>query len=110
IPRRFHRRPKLLFRRTIMTEHQTPPSPMRIFQTINAYQNTAALKAAIELGVFTAIAAGQDTVPALAQTCQAAEHGIRILCDYLVVAGLLTKTGQRYSLAPDSVVFLDRRS
>jgi hypothetical protein len=31
------------------------PSPALFFETMNAYQRTEALKAAIELGVFTAI-------------------------------------------------------
>lgn len=35
---------------------------------------------------------------------------MRILCDYLVVIGFLTKEGDRYGLAPDSAMFLDRRS
>lgn len=74
------------------------------------YQRTAAVKAAIELDVFTAIGEGATTAPALAGRCQASERGLRILCDFLVVAGLLTKDGNRYGLAPDAAVFLDRRS
>ena len=85
-------------------------SPELFFATINAYQRTAALKAALEISVFTAIAEGQDTPPALAARCGAAERGMRILCDYLVVIGFLTKEGGRYGLTDDSVVFLNRNS
>jgi ubiquinone/menaquinone biosynthesis C-methylase UbiE len=86
------------------------PSPELFFETMNAYQRTAALKAAIELDLFTAIGEGAHTVEALAQRCEASVRGIRILCDYLVVIGFLTKDENRYVLTPDSAAFLDRRS
>jgi ubiquinone/menaquinone biosynthesis C-methylase UbiE len=85
-------------------------TPERIFETLNAYQKTAALKTAIELDIFSAIAAGATTHDAIAKRCEASERGIRILCDYLVINGFLIKNGQEYSLADDSAVFLDRRS
>jgi ubiquinone/menaquinone biosynthesis C-methylase UbiE len=88
----------------------SPPTPALIFETLNGYQRTAALKAAIELDVFTAIAEGAKTPPALAIRCQAAERGMRILCDYLVIIGFLTKSGQHYGLTNDAAKFLDRRS
>ncbi|MFZ0213929.1 MAG: methyltransferase [Candidatus Acidiferrales bacterium] len=90
---------------------QTPrPTPERIFQSLNGYQLTAALKAGIELEIFTAVGGGADMVRAIASRCQASERGVRILCDYLVVHGFLTKSGDRYALAPDAAAFLDRRS
>lgn len=89
---------------------QSQPNPALIFETLNAYQRTAALKAAIELDVFTAIGEGAKTPAALAIRCQAAERGMRILCDFLVVIGFLTKTGPHYALTSDSSVFLDRHS
>jgi len=54
-----------------------------------AYQRTAAVKAGVELDVFTAIAEGVDSAGGLAVRCQAEERGVRILCDYLTVVGLL---------------------
>src|SRR5437899_11801916 len=54
------------------------PSPERFFEVMNAYQQTAALKAAIELDLFTAIGEGAETAPALAQRCRASERGTRI--------------------------------
>jgi hypothetical protein len=86
------------------------PSPELFFETMNAYQRTAALKAAIELDLFTAIGEGAQTVEALAQRCETSERGMRILCDYLVVIGFLTKDENRYGLTSDSAAFLDRRS
>jgi ubiquinone/menaquinone biosynthesis C-methylase UbiE len=86
------------------------PSPQLFFQTINAYQRTEALKAAIELEVFTAIGEGNTTVPQLAKRCETSERGMRILCDYLCIIAFLTKDGTNYSLTQDSAVFLDKRS
>lgn len=86
------------------------PNPDLIFETLNAYQQTAALRAAIALDIFTKIGEGTDTFPALAKRCEATERGIRILCDYLVVYGFLTKHEDRYALTDNSATFLDRRS
>ncbi len=86
------------------------PSPQLFFQTVNAYQRTEALKAAIELEVFTAIGEGNATAADMAKRCGASERGIRILCDFLCVMGFLNKEGNRYSLTQDSAVFLDQRS
>jgi 2-polyprenyl-3-methyl-5-hydroxy-6-metoxy-1,4-benzoquinol methylase len=86
------------------------PSPELFFNTLTAYQKTAALKAAIELDVFTAIAKGSATVPEIAQACGANDRGIRILCDYLTIHGFLQKSEDRYSLTPDTAVFLSRQS
>jgi len=89
---------------------QSPPSPVLFLDTLVGYQRSAALKAAIELALFTAIGEGNLSAAAIAKRCAAAERGVRILCDYLVVAGFLTKSGVEYGLTSDSAVFLDRRS
>jgi ubiquinone/menaquinone biosynthesis C-methylase UbiE len=86
------------------------PSPQLFFQTINAYQRTEALKAAIELEVFTAIGEGNSTAPEIAKRCETSERGMRILCDFLCIMGFLNKEGDRYSVTQDSGIFLDKRS
>ena len=86
------------------------PTPQLFFQTINSYQRTEALKAAIELEVFTAIAEGNATAAQIGNRCQASERGTRILCDYLCNMGFLTKDGQSYGLTIDSAAFLDKHS
>jgi SAM-dependent methyltransferase len=88
----------------------TQPTPARFFRIVNAFQQTAAMKAAIELGIFTGIAAGCQTAEALASRSHASVKGMRILCDYLVVHEFLTKQGNEYGLSPDAAVFLDRNS
>ena len=86
------------------------PNPAVVFETLQAYQKSAALRAGIELDVFTGIGEGTNTAAALAKRCSAAERGIRILCDYLTIMGFLTKHESRYGLSADSAAFLDRRS
>ena len=86
------------------------PSPQLFFQTINAYQQTEGLKAAIELEVFTAIGEGNATAAEIAKRCETSQRGMRILCDFLCIMGFLSKDGNRYSLTPDSAMFLDKRS
>ncbi len=94
---------------TTAASHQQP-TPQRFFDAVNAYQQTEALKAAIELEIFTAIAEGNTTPVTIAKRCEAAERGVRILCDFLTIHGLLTKEGSHYGLAPDSALFLNRHS
>jgi len=89
---------------------QTVPSPEIVFATLNAYQRTGALQAAIQLDLFTAIAEGHKTASDLAAHMKSSEKGTRILCDYLTVIGLLTKSGSEYGLTLDSEVFLNRNS
>ncbi len=86
------------------------PSPHLFFQTINAHQQTEALKAAIELEVFTAIGEGNTTAAQIAKRCDSSEKGMRILCDFLTIHGMLTKEGDQYGLTLDSATFLDKRS
>ena len=89
---------------------QAAPSPEIVFATLNAYQRTGALQAAIQLDLFTAIGEGYKTASDLASHMKASEKGTRILCDYLTVIGLLTKSGSEYGLTIDSEVFLNRHS
>lgn len=78
--------------------------------TVTAFQQSAVIKGAIDLDLFTAIAEGHTTVQALAGKCKASEKGIRILSDTLTMLGFLTKADGHYGLAEDAALFLDRRS
>ena len=88
----------------------TAPSPAIVFDTLLAYQRSAALRAAIELGLFGAIGEGLHNVASLARRCSASERGIRILCDYLTVIGLLAKENGQYQHTITSATFLDPAS
>ena len=91
-------------------QEQQHPSPESIFNCLNAYQQSACLKGAIDLEFFTAVAEGNTSVSALAKRCAASERGIRILADYLTVLGLLTKKDGAYGLTIDTATFLDKHS
>jgi ubiquinone/menaquinone biosynthesis C-methylase UbiE len=85
-------------------------NPAPIFECFTAYQKTAAMQAAVDIGLFSAIAAGHSTVPAIAKACAASPKGVRVLCDYWTVQGLLLKSGDAYRLTPEAATFLDRAS
>lgn len=87
-----------------------PPSPEHIFTTLNAYHQTAGLKAAIELDLFTAIEEGNHRLEDLAKRVKASERGVRILSDYMTILGFLRKEAGRYFLTQDAALFLSRRS
>ena len=86
------------------------PSPALVFETLFAYQRTAALRAAIELDLFRAIGEGPGDVASIAHRCASSERGVRILCDFLTVVGLLEKTDGRYANTATAALFLDSRS
>jgi len=85
-------------------------TPDIVFDTLFAYQQTAALKAAIELDLFTAIDEGARSAPAIAARVSASKRGVRILCDYLATLGLIEKADGLYDLPPVSAAFLSKRS
>ncbi len=89
---------------------QPTPDPSLIFDTLFVYQQTMALKAAVELDLFTAIASGATLVPDIAARIKASERGTRILCDFLTIQKFLTKTDDKYALSPVLAPFLDTRS
>ncbi len=91
-------------------EQTAPLTPQLFFDTITAFQRSAAIKSAVELDVFTRIAEGGKTARTIAEACGAKERGIRILCDSLVVMGFLTKENNQYDLSESSAVFLNRHS
>lgn len=87
-----------------------PVTPAVIFDMLQAHQRTAALKAAIDLDVFTAVGDGPGDVASIARHCKASERGIRILCDFLTINGVLVKESGVYKHTPTSSLFLDPRS
>ena len=93
-----------------MAPSSNPPSPQLFFETINAFQRTGALKAAIDLDLFSAIGSSPATATELAGRCHCPERGIRILSDNLTIMGFLEKNDGRYSLTPSTALFLVRGS
>ena len=86
------------------------PTPDLFVDAVMSYQKTAAIKAAIELGLFTVIGDGSESANAIATKIAASPRGIRILCDYFTVQGFLTKSGDKYQSTESTRKFLDLRS
>jgi SAM-dependent methyltransferase len=89
---------------------EAPLNPGLIFEMVNAHQKTEALKTAIELDIFRPIGEGHGNVSSIAKHASASERGIRILCDFLVINGILAKQDSHYKHTPNSAAFLDPRS
>lgn len=90
--------------------HPVALNPGRVHQALTSYQLAQSVKGAIELELFTHIAAGATTPAAIAPLCGGTEKGVRVLCDYLTVHGFLTKSGPDYAVAADVAPFLDKGS
>lgn len=88
----------------------TEISPELFADAVTAYHKTAAIKAAVELDLFTLIAAGARTTADLAERTGASRRGLRILCDYLTVLGFLEKTGETYCPTPSTAQFVNGAS
>jgi len=95
-----------------MAAHTTTgePDPGILLRALSSYQLPMALKGAIDLELFTHIAAGATTPAQIAPLCKASEKGVRVLCDYLTVNGFLVKKDGHYGLAPETGIFLDKKS
>jgi SAM-dependent methyltransferase len=87
-----------------------PLNPGIVFEMVQAHQKTAAMVAAIELDVFRAVGRGPGDAASIAGHCRASERGIRILCDFLVINGVLAKEDGCYKHTPSSAAFLDPAS
>ena len=68
------------------------------------------LTAALQLQVFSHIAAGNKTAPEIAHAAGASERGMRMLLDALVGFELLGKTNGQYTLPPATAQYLVRQS
>ncbi len=81
-----------------------------VFDIAIAYQKTAALIAAVKLDIFTIIGSDTISLANLVLRTGAAERGLRILCDYLTVLGLLKKQDLHYSLTHAAGTLLNESS
>ncbi len=88
-----------------------PLNPSIVFDMVQAHQRTAALKAAIQLDVFrSGRARARKMWRRLHDIDSSSEKGIRILCDFLVINGVLAKQDGHYKHTPTSAAFLDPTS
>ena len=82
----------------------------RLQKMAQAYWESAALMAAVELEVFTAIARGQDTIATVAKAVSISERNAERLLTVLVAMTLLTRDGDRFANAADVERFLVKDS
>ncbi len=82
----------------------------RLQKMAQAYWESAALMAAVELEVFTAIAHGQDTIASVAKAVGISERNAERLLTVLVAMTLLTRDGDRFANAADVERFLVKDS
>lgn len=82
------------------------PNTVRLQRLVRAYRESAALMAAVELGVFTHVARGADTEAALVDALGLeAPNGERIVVACIGL-GLIERRGDRLALPPDVARFL----
>ena len=72
----------------------------------DSVRKAAALKAALELEIFTRISEGHRSLPALLRSTGFSERGVRLLLDALGNIGLLVKSNFEYSLSPTADTYL----
>ncbi|WP_395714942.1 methyltransferase [Reyranella sp.] len=78
----------------------------RLQKMAQAYWESAALMAAVELEVFTAIAHGHDTIALAAKAVGISARNAERLLTALTAMTLLTRDGERFANAPDVQRFL----
>jgi ubiquinone/menaquinone biosynthesis C-methylase UbiE len=85
------------------------PSPVRMYETLLSFPWAGlALAAAVELDLFSHIAAGKTSAQQVAAAAGASEHGTRRLLDALCGLGYLRKTSQNYKLQRSAAEHLVR--
>jgi predicted nicotinamide N-methyase len=82
----------------------------RLQKMATAYWESAALMAAVELDVFTAIERGQNTIPALAKAVGMSDRHAERLLTALTAMTLLEREGEHFANAPDVQRFLVKDS
>lgn len=85
-----------------------PLTPEKILQTGMGFWASKTLLSAVELGVFTALAAQPGDMESIAQRTGLHARGARDFLDALVALGFLQREGGVYRNAPDADLFLDR--
>jgi len=84
------------------------PTPEKILQTGLAFWPAKTLLSAIELGVFTALAAGPLAFEDLRTRVGLHPRSARDFLDTLVALGFLGRTGDTYCNTSDTALFLDK--
>ncbi len=89
-----------------MSKTQSPPKPDLIMQYMFGHAPTQALKAGVDLELFTHIARGKTRLGDLAQAAGASERGLKLLVGALCAMKLLTRNDDELALTPVSEMYL----
>ena len=89
-----------------MAENHRRPDTVRLQRISKAFWESAALMSAVELGVFTALARGHDTLDALATEIDIEPLNAERLLTALTAMTLIHRDGDRFSNAEDVQRFL----
>lgn len=92
-----------------MDRRTSEVTPERIVDTLQAFQRTEALRAAIELDLFSVLGEEPLAVEPIAERLGVAPRGLRALLTFLASLGLVLADDGRFRAAPDAARFLDRR-
>ncbi len=84
------------------------PNPERILQTGLAFWNSKTLLSAVEIGLFTELAATPLSGEELGARLGLHERARRDFLDALVSMGFLQRAEERYANTPETALFLDR--
>lgn len=95
-------------RRSPAMTHNPPVTPDRILQTGMAFWASKTLLSAVEIGLFTELAAGPLGADELGARLDLHERSRRDFLDALVALGFLQRTDGRYANTAETAVFLDR--
>jgi ubiquinone/menaquinone biosynthesis C-methylase UbiE len=90
--------------------HETGATPQIMGQMFMSVLPPRTLAVALQLDLFSHLAAGHETVADLARAVGASERGTRMLADGLCALGILNKAGGRYRLPAATRAYLMRSS
>src|SRR5207247_696144 len=85
---------------------QDQVTPERLMQFGFAYAPPVVIGAAVSNKVFDSLESGPKTVEQLSKETGASTRGLRAIMNALVGLELLTKSGDKFSLTPESEAFL----
>src|SRR5262249_35980558 len=93
-----------------MANATNPPDPTAILDLLVAFRGSKIMFAAVELGVFDALAGGAKALPALAKDLEANADALQRLLDACVGLGLLERRPDGYANTPAAVAYLCKGS
>jgi hypothetical protein len=93
-------------RRSMQMSTTAPVTPERLMQFAWGYAPTLAIEAAIRHRVFDVLDGGPKTLAETATATGASERGLRGIMNVLTGFGFLGRSGEKYTLTPESEAFL----